>query len=45
MNCLRFSPDGKYFATVSSDRKIVLYNGKEGDIIKEFKDCHSGGIW
>lgn len=43
-----FSPDGEHFVSVSSDRKIFLYDGKTGDLKSEVKygdDGHKGGIY
>jgi len=31
----RFSPNGDFFVTSSSDKRIFLYDGKTGDEIKE----------
>eukprot|EP01155_Anaeramoeba_flamelloides_P000774 Anaeramoba_flamelloidesa1053595_706.p1 GENE.a1053595_706~~a1053595_706.p1 ORF type:complete len:617 (+),score=98.11 a1053595_706:34-1851(+) len=48
INCTRFSPDGKFFMSVGSDRKGFLYNGKEGTLVKEISDNengHKGGIY
>jgi WD40 repeat protein len=45
VNCLRYSPDGAYFMTVSSDRSMQLHNGETGELIRTFKkDGHQGGI-
>lgn len=45
VNSLKFSPNGEQFVTVSSDKKIVFYDGKEGTVIKEIaQDTHEGSI-
>lgn len=48
VNVVRFSPDGKYFATGSSDCKVLLYDGKTGEQCGELTDgktSHSGSIY
>lgn len=47
VNCVRYSPKGGTFASVGSDKKIFVYDGKTGDMVGELKDGetgHSGGI-
>uniref|UniRef100_F6UT21 Uncharacterized protein n=3 Tax=Ciona intestinalis TaxID=7719 RepID=F6UT21_CIOIN len=48
-NCVRFSPDGKYFAVCSSDGDIYLYDGKTGDLLQKLgegsSDKHKGGVY
>ncbi|XP_078484923.1 WD repeat-containing protein 1 [Ciona intestinalis] len=48
-NCVRFSPDGKYFAVCSSDAIIYLYDGKTGDLVgklgEDSPDKHKGGVY
>ncbi|KAF8252424.1 WD repeat-containing protein-like protein 1 [Wilcoxina mikolae CBS 423.85] len=41
-----FSPDGAYFVSVGADRKIFLFDGKEGTLKAEIKDegMHKGSI-
>lgn len=41
-----FSPDGSFFVSVGADRKIFLFDGKEGGLIAEIKDedSHRGSI-
>jgi len=41
-----FSPDGAYFVSVGADRKIFLFDGKEGTMIAEIIDegAHKGSI-
>lgn len=51
VNCLRYSPSGDVIASVGSDKKIVLYDGKEGTVAhKELKPtskklAHQGSIY
>ncbi|KAA8529075.1 hypothetical protein F0562_033437 [Nyssa sinensis] len=47
VNCLRFSPDGSKFITVSSDKKGIIYDGKSGERIGELapEDGHVGSIY
>lgn len=48
VNVVRFSPDGKYFATGSSDANVFLYDGKTGEKCGQFidgKTSHGGGIY
>ncbi|KAL8137961.1 hypothetical protein V2J09_003962, partial [Rumex salicifolius] len=47
VNCVRFSPDGSKFITVSSDKKGILYDGKTGEKIGELssEDGHHGSIY
>ncbi|KAL4426871.1 hypothetical protein ABPG74_008795 [Tetrahymena malaccensis] len=45
INCLRFCPKSEKFITVSSDKKVFLYDAVNGDLIKEiFANGHTGGI-
>ena len=46
-NCVRFSPDGSTFITVSSDKKGILYDAKTGVKIGELssEDSHKGSIY
>lgn len=42
---VKYAPSGDYFASVGSDAKIFLYDGKTGDTIAEItEDAHSGTI-
>ncbi|KAF8636915.1 hypothetical protein AX17_003166 [Amanita inopinata Kibby_2008] len=42
---VRYAPSGNMFASVGSDAKIFLYDGKTGDTIHELKDSpHKGSI-
>lgn len=48
VNVVRFSPDGKYFATGSSDAHVLLYDGKTGEQCGELTDgkaSHGGGVY
>ncbi|XP_052179853.1 actin-interacting protein 1-2 [Diospyros lotus] len=47
VNCIRFSPDGSKFISVSSDKKGMLYDGKTGEKIGELssEDGHKGSIY
>ncbi|XP_077243946.1 actin-interacting protein 1-2-like isoform X2 [Tasmannia lanceolata] len=47
VNCVRFSPDGSKFITVSSDKKGLVYDGKTGEKIGELstEDGHKGSIY
>lgn len=44
---VKYSPDGSKFASCGADRKIFVYDGETGDLLKELKDdetAHSWGI-
>lgn len=47
VNCIRYSPDGSKFISVSSDKKGVIYDGKTGEKIGELssEDGHKGSIY
>nr|GMD38880.1 actin-interacting protein 1-2 [Ipomoea batatas] len=47
VNCLRFSPDGNKFISVSSDKKGILYDAKTGEKMGELssEDGHQGSIY
>ncbi|XP_057531151.1 actin-interacting protein 1-1-like [Amaranthus tricolor] len=47
VNCVRFSPDGSKFITVSSDKKGIIYEGKTGQKLGELsaQDGHQGSIY
>lgn len=43
---VKFSPSGELFASVGSDSKIFLYDGKTGETVEEVKDNpHKGTIF
>ncbi|CCX33487.1 WD40-repeat-containing domain protein [Pyronema domesticum] len=39
-----FSPDGAYFVSVGADKKIFLFDGKEGTKISSVENAHGGSI-
>ena len=42
---VRYAPSGNVFASVGSDSKILLYDGKTGDVLHEVTDSpHKGSI-
>jgi WD40 repeat protein len=42
---VRYAPSGDHFASVGSDSKIFLYDGKTGETVAEFTDSpHKGSI-
>lgn len=47
VNCIRFSPDGARFISVSSDKRGLLYDAKTADMIGELssEDGHTGSIY
>ncbi|XVF09501.1 hypothetical protein REPUB_Repub07fG0098700 [Reevesia pubescens] len=47
VNCVRFSPDGSKFITVSSDKKGIIFDGKSGEKIGELSSegAHKGSIY
>lgn len=47
VNCVRFSPNGEHFATVGSDMKIFLFDGKTGERVAELggEGAHTGSIF
>lgn len=47
VNCVRYSPDGTKFITVSSDKKGIIYDGKTGEKMGELagEDGHKGSIY
>ncbi|KAJ7975203.1 66 kDa stress protein [Quillaja saponaria] len=47
VNCIRYSPDGSKFISVSSDKKGIIYDGKIGEKIGELSSegAHTGSIY
>ncbi|KAM7486931.1 hypothetical protein LguiA_002940 [Lonicera macranthoides] len=47
VNCVRFSPDGSKFISVSSDKKGLLYDAKTAEKIGELssENAHTGSIY
>lgn len=42
---VRYAPSGDHFASVGSDAKFFVYDGKTGDTVAEFtEDPHTGSI-
>ena len=39
---MRYAPGGDHFASVGSDGKVFLYDGKAGETLGEFSEGHSG---
>jgi WD40 repeat protein len=44
INGIKYSPLGTYFVSVSSDKKIILYDGQSFDQLKEKSNCHERSI-
>eukprot|EP01032_Pedospumella_encystans_P007894 gene7894-9411_t len=45
VNCVRYSPDGNRAVSVSTDKKIQVYDGKTGEPSGEIPNAHAGGIY
>ncbi|CAL0312378.1 unnamed protein product [Lupinus luteus] len=47
VNCVRYSPDGSKFITVSSDKKGIIFDGKSAEKIGELSSegAHTGSIY
>lgn len=45
VNCIRFSPNGEKAVSVSSDKKIQVYDGKTGNEVGNVPDAHTGSIY
>uniref|UniRef100_H2Y5D5 Uncharacterized protein n=1 Tax=Ciona savignyi TaxID=51511 RepID=H2Y5D5_CIOSA len=46
-NCVRFSPDGKYFAVGNSNKNVYLFDGKTADLVGVIGEepTHQGGVY
>eukprot|EP00123_Amoebidium_parasiticum_P017958 comp24046_c0_seq1/m.43132 comp24046_c0_seq1/g.43132 ORF comp24046_c0_seq1/g.43132 comp24046_c0_seq1/m.43132 type:complete len:600 (-) comp24046_c0_seq1:168-1967(-) len=45
VNCVRFSPDGNFYATASSDGQVFLYDGKTGEKKGQIGEpAHKGSV-
>uniref|UniRef100_A0A7S2S063 Anaphase-promoting complex subunit 4 WD40 domain-containing protein n=1 Tax=Rhizochromulina marina TaxID=1034831 RepID=A0A7S2S063_9STRA len=42
--CARFAPDGSKLVTVGADKKIVMYDAREGTVQGEIADAHTSSI-
>eukprot|EP00794_Sanderia_malayensis_P005444 gene5444-6126_t len=49
VNCVRYAPDGSFFATGGSDGKCFLYDGKTGELAGQMNEAesriHKGGVY
>jgi len=46
VQAVRYSPDGRYFASAGFDGKIFLYNGLTSELVCEIGDpAHKGGVY
>lgn len=47
VNAVRYSPDGEFFISAGSDSRLCLYEGKEGELVKEFEKPEgiTGSLW
>ncbi|KAL9902849.1 actin-interacting protein 1 isoform X3 [Glossina fuscipes] len=46
VQAVRYSPDGKYFASAGFDGKVFLYDGTTSDLVGEFGNpAHKGGVY
>ena len=45
INQIKYNKEGKYFVSVSSDKKLVLYDGLSCDVVKEVSNAHEGSIY
>ena len=44
VNCVAFSPDGKRFATGSTDKTVRIWNSATGDL-ESTLSSHKGAVW
>ena len=45
VNCVRFSNNSNFIASVGSDKKVIIYDGKTGDVVNVFEAVHKGSIY
>ena len=45
VNCTRYSPNGENIVSVSSDKKIQMYDGKTGEPTRDVVNAHGGSIY
>ena len=45
VNCVRYSPSGDQFVSVSSDKQILLYDGKTGEKTGQIPCDHAGSLY
>lgn len=47
VNCVRYSPDGTRFISVSSDKQAIVYDGTTGEVVGKLDTAsqHAGGIY
>ena len=45
VNCVRYDSKGTLFASVGSDMNIFLFEGKDGQPVKDIEQGHKGSIW
>jgi WD40 repeat protein len=47
VNCVRFSPDGNVWASAGQDKKVFIFDGKEGEKLGELAadNGHQGGVY
>ena len=45
VNCVRFSPEGNFIVTSSSDKKIAVFDGKNFDQLAVVTNAHEGSIF
>jgi WD40 repeat protein len=47
VNCVRYSPNGERFISASSDKKMLLFDGRSGEQVGEMPlgDSHKGSIY
>jgi len=45
VNCVRYSPDGNTFVSCGSDKKVIIYDGKTGEVTGELPVEHKGSVY